>query len=506
MKLAIIDIGSNSIRMVLLQLNGHSYQTIDQMRHSVRLGQDMSSDGRLNLQRQKAAYTVLEHFARSLKKRKVDKVICIATEAVRRARNQGEFLSTAQKILGTHIRVLSGLEEAYYDYLGCVNTMDVRHALALDIGGSSTELILIGHRHMKESLSLPLGAIPILERFQLNRQMSHKNIEDLRNYLRETFATIPWLKRAKGLPIIGIGGSVRTAGKIDRQRKEQGSFIAHNYAMETQDLKNLANQIIDWRQGKGPRPMGLPRDREDLFLGSILFLEELCSVLGSRKIFVSGAGVRDGLMFEEILSGKKFVPDVLEFSLKNIIENHLSDDYDGEDLWQISAALLSLMVPHQPDLKVMGKVFKTATYLNDLGKNINFFQRDRNTFYSILNAPINGISQKQILLAACIATSPSADDILKEYLAKKMLTPRDISTIRKLGLLLKLAKAIAYGQLGYQPPKMTMKDGKLIITLANQREVTFATDHFSYHQNFFSRIMNCDVAFRSQSEESRDSH
>lgn len=496
MKLGIIDIGSNSIRLVILEVSGQSYRITDQIKHSARLGQDMTPDGYLSTRRIDYAIKVLTHFAAFMHSKGVEEIICVATEAVRRAKNQDQFLAGARKALGTEIRILSGLEEAYYDYIGCVNTLDIKNALVFDIGGSSTELILVRNRMLVESVSLRLGSIPLMEMFDLSDDVSGEKIQRLRAFLEDQLSRLPWLEKAKGLPLIGIGGSVRTTGKIDRLRKEQGQFIAHNYSMDAADIHAIVELVLDWKNQKGPRPKGLPRDRDDIFTGSLILIESLGDYLGTKKVFVSGAGVRDGLLFEYLFGARTFVPDVLEFSLRNIIKNHMSTDYNGEVLWQIAEPLFDTLARQNSDLRHMKKVMKTTTYLHDIGKSINFFQRDRNTFYSILNAPIHGISQKQILLAASGATMNSSDDILKDYLAKRLLTPRDIRVIRKLGLILKLANAIAYGTLEqYAPKAVSLNKNQLLIPLKDEQMIHFAREEFAYNQADFRRTFGVQPEF-----------
>lgn len=496
MKLAIIDIGSNSIRLVVLEVNGHSYRITDQIKHSARLGQDMTPDGYLSNQRIEYALKVLAHFADFMKAKSVEEIICVATEAVRRAKNQDQFLAGARKVLGTEIRILSGLEEAYYDYIGCVNTLDIKNALVFDIGGSSTELILVRNRMLVESVSLRLGSIPLMEMFDLSMDVGGEKIQRLRAFLTDQFSRLPWLEKVKGLPLIGVGGSVRTTGKIDRLRKEQGQFIAHNYSMDRADIHEIVQLVLDWKNRQGQRPRGLPRDRDDIYTGSLILIESLAEYLNTNKLFISGAGVRDGLLFEYLFGARKFVPDVLEFSLRNIIINHMSDDYDGEALWQITEPLFDILAAQHPDLRHMKKVMKTTTYLHDIGKSINFFQRDRNTFYSILNAPIHGISQKQILLAACSATMNSSDDILKDYLGRQLLTQRDIRVIQKIGLILKLASAIAYGTLDdYSAKGMSLTKKQLLIPLKDAEMIHFTQEQFGYHQAEFRRTFGVQPEF-----------
>lgn len=442
MRIGIIDIGSNSMRLVVYDVQKTYYTVVGQVRHSARLGQNMV-DNYLHPDRIEYGIRVLNHFKSYMDSKNVTEVIAVATEAIRKASNKEEFLSKAKKALGNDIRVLSGEEEAFYDYYATVNTLDLDRCLMVDIGGSSTELALIHDKKLQESISIPFGSIVLTERFDLKKNPNAENL--LYQYLRNTFRNVPWLKDAKGYPIVGIGGSIRTLGKIDRFRKDNAMFISHNYSLEHKDVEEIYNLIRDYTRGKVKKIYGLSKDREDIFIGSLATLNVLMEVQSSKKLFVSNAGIRDGLLFEHLLGRNKRVHDVLEFSLENIIQNHMYPGYEGKDLFKIVSPLYSAITKKYPYLLGNGKVLKTATYLYDLGTSINYFQRDRNTFYSILNAPINGLSQKQILMAASCASVFSANDLLKEFFNKKILSQRDMRTIEMLGILIKIAEAINFG-------------------------------------------------------------
>jgi exopolyphosphatase/guanosine-5'-triphosphate,3'-diphosphate pyrophosphatase len=207
----------------------------------------------------------------------------------------------------------------------------------VDIGGSSTEIALIHDNRLQESISIPFGSIVLTELFDLKRNPKAEN--QLHQYLRNTFRDVPWLKNAKGYPIVGIGGSIRTLGKIDRFRKDNAMFISHNYSMEQKDVEEIYELIRGYLGGKVKKVYGLSKDREDIFIGSLATLNVLMQVQNAKKIFVSNAGIRDGLLFEHILGRNKRVRDVLEFSLENIIQNHMSSGYEGKDLFKIVSPL-----------------------------------------------------------------------------------------------------------------------------------------------------------------------
>ncbi|WP_313126971.1 Ppx/GppA family phosphatase [Proteiniclasticum ruminis] len=471
MRIGIIDIGSNSMRLVVYDVQKTSYTVVGQVRHSARLGQNMV-ENHLHPHRIDYGIRVLKHFKSYMDSKNVTEVIAVATEAIRKASNKEEFLGKAKIALGKDIRILSGEEEAFYDYYATVNTLDLDRCLMVDIGGSSTEIALIHDNRLQESISIPFGSIVLTELFDLKRNPKAEN--QLHQYLKNTFHDVPWLKNAKGYPIVGIGGSIRTLGKIDRFRKDNAMFISHNYSMEQKDVEEIYELIRGYLSGKVKRVYGLSKDREDIFIGSLATLNVLMQVQNAKKIFVSNAGIRDGLLFEHILGRNKRVRDVLEFSLDNIIENHMYPGYEGKDLFKIVSPLYGALTKKYPYLLGNGKVLKTATYLYDLGTSINYFQRDRNTFYSILNAPINGLSQKQILMAASCASVFSANDLLKEFFNKKILSQRDMRTIEMLGILIKIAEAINFGiSKEAQVKKVEVTEDALVIEVHTKEDPIF---------------------------------
>lgn len=494
MKIGIIDIGSNSVRLVVVDVKQDSYSITDQIKHSARLGQDMTPDGYLSKSRIEYAIKVLEHFAGFMRMKNVEEAIVVATEAVRKAKNQEEFLDRARKTLATNVRVLSGLEEAFYDYFGCVNTMDIKNALIFDIGGSSTELVHIENRYLQDSISIRLGAIPLTEMFELDHDLTEEKMDSVRVFIRDRLSMIPWLKNATGLNLIGIGGSVRTLGKIDRIRKGQDQFIAHNYSMETSDVTLIKNDVKSYLMTGKNRVRGLPRDREDIFIGSTMLVECIAEYLNSQKVFISGSGVRDGLLFEYLFGTKKFVPDVLEFSLKNIIKQHMSEDYDGEKVFELSKIIFDTLAKTDRNLKLHFKELKTAAYLHDIGKSINFYQRDRNTFYSILNAPIHGVSQKQILISASAATLYNSDDILKDFLNKKLLNQKDIHIIEKIGLIIKIVNAIIYGTVeDISISDIKINKNKLQLFVKTDSDLLFMGEELEYYLGHFRRVFRLNL-------------
>ena len=158
-KIGIIDLGSNTARLVIVDMftDGH-YMVVDELKESVRLGQDMDRDGFLKPQRVAETIRTLKILKKLCDASKVDRIIAVGTAAVRRAKNQRSFLDEIQVSCNITIRVLSEEEEALLVYRGVINSMDIPKGLILEIGGGSTKIVYYNRRNLLNYETLPFGA------------------------------------------------------------------------------------------------------------------------------------------------------------------------------------------------------------------------------------------------------------------------------------------------------------------------------------------------------------
>ena len=165
-KIGIIDLGSNSARLVIVNLftEGH-FMVVDELKESVRLGQDMDRDGFLKPQRVAETIRTLRMFKRLCDASGVNRIIAVATAAVRRAKNQRSFLDEIQATCNIRLRVLSEEEDATLVYRGVINTMDIPKGLILEIGVGSTKIVYYNRRNMLGYATLPFGAVTLTDLF-----------------------------------------------------------------------------------------------------------------------------------------------------------------------------------------------------------------------------------------------------------------------------------------------------------------------------------------------------
>ncbi|WP_369395388.1 Ppx/GppA phosphatase family protein [Limosilactobacillus equigenerosi] len=215
----VIDLGSNSVRLRInhLHANGTFYLT-HQAKEFVRLSENMGPEKTLKEVPIKRTLAALLKFKMIYEELPDCHVVAVATAAVRQATNQADFLIRVKDEVGLKLRILTGDEEAYLDYLGVSNTLPISKGLIMDTGGASTELIDVKHGKMKHRISIPWGSVNLSQTFKLNDQISASDLFRAMNQVSASFAQVGWINHDIKGPLIVIGGSNRTIAKIRRRQ------------------------------------------------------------------------------------------------------------------------------------------------------------------------------------------------------------------------------------------------------------------------------------------------
>ena len=244
-KIGIIDLGSNSARLVIVNLftDGH-FMVIDELKESVRLGQDMERDGFLKPARVAETIKTLKMFRKLCDASGVTRIIAVATEAVRRAKNQRSFLDEIQSSCGIKIRVLSAEEEAVFVYRGVINTMDVPKGIVLEIGGGSTKIVYYNRRNMLNYVTLPFGAVTLTGLFSGDGLKPEQQAEKIEEFFTEQLKQVEWLKDVDpDVQMMGVGGSFRNLFKISKMVHKYPLDSVHNYKMQVEDFFPVFDMI-----------------------------------------------------------------------------------------------------------------------------------------------------------------------------------------------------------------------------------------------------------------------
>ncbi|WP_056965756.1 Ppx/GppA family phosphatase [Apilactobacillus ozensis] len=301
-KLVVVDVGSNSVRMSIYQINRYGYyQEIKRMKSDSRLSENMGSGKILKPAAINRTIQALHSFKNVYKRMKNITVLSIATAAVRQARNQKIFLNKVEKQLGLKIRVLSGNEEAYYDYLGVINRVKMNDYLLVDIGGASIELVRVRSKKRKNLISLPIGAVNISERFHLNEMPSAADLFSAQRFLKRVFHQVPWLQKASHYQLVVLGGAARTLARVNRYRQHFGyNDNLNGYHLNQHQIFTTYENLLSRDYHSRQSVPGIEKDKADIIVGGLLPLITLIDELDSRRIVFSDGGVREGLINEYV--------------------------------------------------------------------------------------------------------------------------------------------------------------------------------------------------------------
>lgn len=447
-KIAIIDLGSNTARLLILEVSENGYfQIIDQLKEAPRLGEGMDKEGFLKPQRIQATIKVLKMFRKLCDVHKVDRIIAVATAAVRRAKNQRSFLDEIAATCGIKFRVLSAEEEAIYVYRGVINTMDVPKGIILEIGGGSTKIIYYNRRNLLNYETLPFGAITLTELFADENLSPAEQAEKVEQYVAEQLSRIEWLKNVDPeTQLIGVGGSFRNLCRMTKIMKKYPLRTIHNYVVQDVDFEHVYDLLKTLDLDRKKKIKGLSSGRADILPAALAAIKSFKSYMNLGDIVISGSGLRTGIMYNYAvpLTLEKPVSDVLTYSLWSLVEFYGCDPAHTEQTVMLAVQLFKqLRVLHKFPRQYL-KILKIAAFLYETGKNVGFYNYEKHSAYVILNSNIYGVSHRELVMASFVATSTGIDDINAQdwNRYRDLLVDEDVDAVRKMGVMLRIATAL----------------------------------------------------------------
>jgi len=447
-KIGIIDLGSNSARLVIVKLfaEGH-FMVEDEIKESVRLGQDMDRDGFLKPQRVAETIKTLKMFKRLCDASEVSRIVAVATAAVRRAKNQRSFLDEIQATCGIKVNVLSEEEEATYVYRGVINSMDIPKGIILEIGGGSTKIVYYNRRTILNYTTLPFGAVTLTDLFAGDGVSPKEQTEKIEEFFTEQFKKIDWLSEIEPeIQMIGVGGSFRNLYKINKIVRKYPLDTVHNYMFAVEDFRSIYEMVRVLDVEKRKRIRGLSPARADIMPAAMAIVKAFTDYIGVESFVVGGSGLREGIMFKEALpqTEERPISDVLTYSLNTLVKYYDSDLRHVEQVVKLSVQLFKqLRVLHKYPRQYL-KVLKIAASLHDCGNRVRFYNHQKHSCYMILNSTIYGATHREIVLAAFVAGCHRKEDInLADWgKYKDIVTDEDLDVVKKLGVLLRIAESL----------------------------------------------------------------
>ena len=498
-RIAIIDIGSNSARLVVSHIykNG-AYNMVYNQKEALRLSQKVDGQNMLTEEAFTSTIDTMRSFAHMCKVYQADKTIAVATAAIRNATNGAELVAKVAEETGIQLHIISGKTEAYISYLGVINTLDVKNGIIFDLGGGSTELILFKNRKILESVSLPLGAVNTTGMFNIRNEMPPNVYNDVSAFVMSRLNQYPWLKQ-NNLPLIGVGGTARTVAKIIQRAKKYPATKIHNYAYPVQTFRSFFNKLRLTNLEQRKKISGLSTERSDIILAGSTIISCLLEATGAKKLITSGCGLREGL-FYDYYSKSNNVPliakNILERSRENTLSLFEADTAHARHITKLALAMFDGWMELHKVRKSYRRLLETAALLHDIGITINFYSHARHSAYMIQNAKLFGLTHKEQIITSAIAGwhNGISKNYFKSRFYKEMLTESNWKLINKLSLLLALAESLDYSEMRMVhtlTPSFNKKNA--LLTIHSEHIPTIEMHQLQDHMSWFKKAFGVEL-------------
>lgn len=500
-RLGVIDVGSNTARLVVYEApeGGMPRATLER-KEVPRLGEGVGHGGRLSTAAVQRGLESLQRFAETLDGLGHPPTVAVATSAVRDASDGEEFIQRATQATGIPIRVLTGEEEARYAYLGVASAWELGDDLICDLGGGSMQLVSVQRGQFRSAVSLPLGALRLSEEFFEHDPPKGREVEALRQHVREFLADHLPAAGGEAFELHGVGGTIRTLARVSIGLKEYPLARVHGYTVTRRDLEALAELLTDLPSEKRREVAGIGGDRADVIVAGLHTVLELVRESGSGGLLVSGMGIREGLAQESLgLPLPASRDELLRRCATTAARVFGSSLPRSEGLARRAVQMFDLLATSEGWGPTERRALRAAALFHDTGAAVDLWGHARHSSYVLRNFPVVGLDHRELVLASLIAYQHEGDDLptaaQKEW--RLVVTKEEVRTARRLGILLYAAETLDDAEARFTRGA----DGPLLVTLSPDGARGLSPRTFGRLRKPLKRAFNLDVEIRGASAE-----
>ena len=430
---AVIDVGSNSIRLVIYKGPRRAPLPILDEKVSCGLGRGMDSRGRMSPQSMDLALRTVNRFVDIARSMGVSGIKAVATAAVRNAANGPDFKEAVEQQCGISLRVLSGMEEATLSALGTLCAIPEADGIVGDIGGGSLELVEVCEGEIGNHATLPLGTIPLLESGLGPAKARKKLIAPLLDEL-------PWLENAKKKTFYAVGGSWRALAKKHMESEDYPLRIVHGYNLSRSRAVEMAREISEMSSGSLQDLWILGRNRVESAPYAATLMKSLLKKTDVNNLTFCTYGLREGCIYDDLSPEQRSLDPLIvmceEIALKmgRSVEN--------------GKAFCRWMEAAIPDEYVGDSRLRLAAcHLSDIGVSEHPEYRAEQVFLRILRMPFVGITHpERVRVAFSVASRHAAiGNLIRRWEVSDFLSNDNVEEARVTGLALRLAYTVSGG-------------------------------------------------------------
>jgi exopolyphosphatase/guanosine-5'-triphosphate,3'-diphosphate pyrophosphatase len=452
MRIAAIDIGTNSVHMIVAQIRpDRSFEVIDREKEMVRLGAG-GLDGRaLTPEAMHAALQVLSKFRRLAESHGVDDVIAVATSATREAENGGEFLQAVTDQTGIRPRVISGTEEARLIHSAAVYGVGAPDiAVVIDIGGGSVEVTRGTGPTMEIGRSFKLGVIRLTERFVKSDPLASSDERKLTRYINNEIGKyLDQIAHAGFDRVIGTSGTILSIGAVTAagQGYAPGAPL-RNRRVSAKQVRRVRKELVSLSLDKRLRVPGLEPRRADIAVAGAVLLDELLERLGATEITLCDLSLREGVVLDYIAQHRKEIaqvdryPDVRRRSVMELAERCNFWPEHSQQVARLALALFDQTRPIHGLTDREREWLEYASLLHDIGVHISYERHHRHSYYLIKNGDLRGFEPEEVEIIALVARYHRQAAPKRQHEPFGSLPRRTRLAVRTLAALLRLAESL----------------------------------------------------------------
>ena len=481
---AIIDIGSNSVRLVAYEGLTRSPTPIFNEKVLCGLGKGVATTRRLNAEAMAKALTALRRFRVLCQTMGVMDMSVLATAAARDAENGAEFLKAARGAIGAKIELLSGAREAELSALGVVSAFHNPDGVVGDLGGGSLELVDIKGTRVSRGVSLPLGGLSLMD-------MSGRSPKKAIKIVREALRHSKQLEKLQGRTFYAVGGTWRALARLHMTQRHYPLNVMHGYVIPARDVIDFAS-LVERVDSDALISIGaVSSQRRPLLAYGAAVIEEIVRIGRPREVVVSALGVREGLLFERLSAKKKLLDPLLSAAREmNMLRSRAPQH--GEDLchWTDGFMRSTHFEESEEDVRLR----HAACLLADIGWRAHPDYRGEQSQNIITHAAFIGIDhpgRAWLGLAASYRHLGLDADVSPQ--TRILVSARMLDRARVLGAAMRVAYIVSAAMPGVLP-RTPLRCGRDMLTLKLPRDLSaLASDRLNSRLKQLGRLIGRNV-------------
>jgi exopolyphosphatase/guanosine-5'-triphosphate,3'-diphosphate pyrophosphatase len=480
---AVIDIGSNSVRLVVYEAMARSLVTIFNEKALCGLGREVQSTGLLAPDAVGKALTSLRRFRALCRIQKVGRVYAIATAACRDASNGPDFIAKAERICGVPIEILSGPREAKLSALGVVSGIHDPDGIVGDLGGGSLELIDVHGNRVRSGVTLPLGSLAL-------QDLSHKSLKRAERIVRNDLVDVAQLKAGRGRTFYAVGGTWRALARIHIVQSGYPLRVMHGYSIPAADALDFARRLRRLVAADMLANIEIVADaRRPLLTYAALVLEHIIQVAKPKTIVFSTFGVREGLLYE-MLPQPERTRDGLICAAQTLNGLLSRSARHAEELIGWTDRLIRVVKLRETDED--RRLRHAACLLSDIGWRVHPDHRGEETLSLITNGNFGSISHQGrafVALSVFYRYAGLSEENEPPALVRELVLPAMDERARVLGAAFRVAHLISAARTGVLPATHFRSRGRKLMLVFEHQMVDLVADRVGSRFKQLARLI-----------------